>query len=117
MYSVRRFEPDYWTTRMTSTHVTHVVPDSAPEARYPAEPLPPAPAILSVCDVHKRFVSRREVVEAVRGISLEICAGRVLAFLGPNGAGKTTTIKMIAGLMAPDRGTVRINGRNPIEDH
>ncbi len=51
--------------------------------------------------------------EAVRGVSLTLPAGEVLAFLGPNGAGKTTTIKMIAGLVRPDAGWVRIAGADP----
>ena len=49
----------------------------------------------------------------MQGVSLKILAGEVLAFLGPNGAGKTTTIKMIAGLVRPDAGWVRIAGANP----
>ncbi|MEN9203954.1 MAG: ABC transporter ATP-binding protein [Thermostichus sp. DG_1_6_bins_120] len=52
-------------------------------------------------------------VQAVVDVSLTIAAGEVLAFLGPNGAGKTTTIKLIAGLIRPDAGTVRIVGRDP----
>ncbi|NEP15954.1 MAG: ABC transporter ATP-binding protein [Leptolyngbya sp. SIO4C1] len=51
--------------------------------------------------------------EAVRGVSLTIAAGEVLAFLGPNGAGKTTTIKMIGGLVRPDAGQVSIAGLDP----
>lgn len=51
--------------------------------------------------------------QAVRDVSLRICAGEVLAFLGPNGAGKTTTIKMIGGLVRPDAGQVSIDGLDP----
>jgi len=47
---------------------------------------------------------------AVKGISLEVSAGEVFGFLGPNGAGKTTTIKMMAGLLQPTSGEVRIGG-------
>jgi ABC-2 type transport system ATP-binding protein len=46
----------------------------------------------------------------VKGISLEVAPGEVFGFLGPNGAGKTTTIKMMAGLLQPTSGEVRING-------
>lgn len=53
---------------------------------------------------------------AVQDVSLQMAAGEVLAFLGPNGAGKTTTIKMIAGLILPDAGSVRIAGRDPHRD-
>src|SRR5262245_21612307 len=47
---------------------------------------------------------------AVRDLHLEIGEGELFAFLGPNGAGKTTTIKMIAGLLLPDAGHVRVCG-------
>ncbi len=47
---------------------------------------------------------------AVESLSLEIPAGQFFAFLGPNGAGKTTTIKMIAGLLRPSLGSIRVAG-------
>jgi len=49
-------------------------------------------------------------VEAVRGLSLQIEAGRCFGLLGPNGAGKTTTIEILEGLLAPTSGEVRIFG-------
>jgi len=64
-------------------------------------------------DLRKRYGSRKQSFEAVRGVSLKIASGEVLAFLGPNGAGKTTTIKMIAGLIRPDTGWVKIAGVDP----
>jgi len=53
---------------------------------------------------------------AVRELSLAVRAGEVFAFLGPNGAGKTTTIKVIAGLLHPSSGTVRICGRDVVAE-
>jgi len=47
---------------------------------------------------------------AVQQLTLQVESGELFAFLGPNGAGKTTTIKMIAGLLTPDVGTVRVCG-------
>lgn len=47
---------------------------------------------------------------AVNHISLNVPSGEVMGFLGPNGAGKTTTIRMLAGLMKPDTGTIVLNG-------
>jgi len=56
---------------------------------------------------------------AVRGLHLAIAPGEIYGFLGPNGAGKTTTIRMLAGMLQPSEGTVRIDGReygnNPAE--
>ena len=46
----------------------------------------------------------------LRGVNLEIARGSVLALLGSNGAGKTTLVKILATLLRPDDGTVRVNG-------
>lgn len=50
-------------------------------------------------------------VRAVQGVSLRASAGETIGLLGPNGAGKTTTVSMIAGLVRPDSGSVKIEGR------
>lgn len=47
---------------------------------------------------------------AVNDVSFTLSRGEVLGFLGPNGAGKTTTLQMLCGLLAPDTGTIKING-------
>ena len=49
---------------------------------------------------------------AVDDISLQVKKGEIFGFLGPNGAGKTTTIKMLAGLLQPDKGQIAINNRS-----
>lgn len=69
--------------------------------------------VLDAEHLYKTFRARGKATEAVRDVSLHLDAGEVVAFLGPNGAGKTTTIKMIATLIRPDRGEVRILGENP----
>jgi energy-coupling factor transport system ATP-binding protein len=51
-------------------------------------------------------------VEAVRGVSLSIPAGQAVAILGQNGSGKTTLVKHLNGLLRPDAGDVRIDGRS-----
>jgi ABC-2 type transport system ATP-binding protein len=68
---------------------------------------------LEVENLRKTYRYGSKLVEAVRSVSLTLAVGEVLAFLGPNGAGKTTTIKMIAGLIRPDAGRVRIAGVDP----
>jgi len=50
---------------------------------------------------------------AVNHLSLDIGHGETVALLGPNGAGKTTTISMLLGLLAPDSGSVAIQGMSP----
>lgn len=50
-----------------------------------------------------------DTIKAVDDISFEVKEGEIFGFLGPNGAGKTTTISMIAGLLKPDSGKIRIN--------
>jgi ABC-2 type transport system ATP-binding protein len=60
-----------------------------------------APA-LRVERLDKRFGERR----AVREVAFEVGRGELLAIIGPNGAGKTTLLSMLAGILAPDAGTV-----------
>jgi ABC-2 type transport system ATP-binding protein len=61
--------------------------------------------------VHRRY----ELVKAVDDISFEIAPGERVGFLGPNGAGKTTTLKVLAGLLYPTGGEVRVAGHVPFE--
>ncbi len=51
-------------------------------------------------------------VQALRGASLQVEAGEVVALIGSNGAGKTTMLRTISGLMHPGRGTVKFDGRD-----
>ena len=54
-------------------------------------------------------------VEAVRDVSLHARAGAVTGLVGPNGSGKTTLFLMLASLLTPDAGTIRIGDVDPIE--
>ncbi|HUZ83805.1 MAG TPA: ABC transporter ATP-binding protein, partial [Gaiellales bacterium] len=53
---------------------------------------------------------------AVDDVSFTIAAGEIFGIIGPNGAGKTTTIECIAGLRAPDAGTIRVLGLDSRSD-
>lgn len=53
---------------------------------------------------------------AVDGLSLEVPAGEVLALLGHNGAGKTTTVRLLNGILRPERGGSRVLGLDPVAD-
>ncbi|WP_454167630.1 ABC transporter ATP-binding protein [Microbacterium lacticum] len=55
-------------------------------------------------------------VHAVRNVSLEARAGAVTGLVGPNGSGKTTLLLMLASLLAPDAGMLRIGGIDPVSD-
>jgi len=55
-------------------------------------------------------------VAAVRGIDLTAFAGRATALLGRNGAGKSTTMRVLAGVIPPSEGTVRVDGLDVAED-
>jgi ABC-2 type transport system ATP-binding protein len=65
-----------------------------------------APAALEIRGLSKSFGG----THAVRGLDLNLRAGEFYALLGPNGAGKTTTLRMVAGLLRPDAGSIRILG-------
>lgn len=56
-------------------------------------------------------------VEAIVDLSLSIASGEMFGLIGPDGAGKTTTIRLICGLLAADKGSVRVLGLDPRREH
>lgn len=68
-------------------------------------------AVVSVTDLRKRY--RRRDPWAVDGVNFELEAGQAFGLLGPNGAGKTSVVKMIAGLLRPDGGSISLFGTDP----
>jgi branched-chain amino acid transport system ATP-binding protein len=73
--------------------------------------------LLSVEGVVAGYTSADDVL---KGVDLELAAGEIVSVIGPNGAGKSTLLKVIAGVLAPSRGRVRLNdaaihGRAPRE--
>ncbi|MDX1383187.1 MAG: ATP-binding cassette domain-containing protein [Thermoanaerobaculia bacterium] len=73
--------------------------------------------MIEVSGLHRRFGD----VVAVDDVSFTAPDGRITGLLGPNGAGKSTTLRVIYGLLRPDRGTARIDGvdalTDPLEGH
>ncbi len=67
-----------------------------------------APPVLSVVDVHTYYGS----IHALRGISLEVHQGEIVALIGGNGAGKSTTLNSISGLVRPRSGQITLNGED-----
>ena len=65
-----------------------------------------APAFLDIRDAEKRFGA----ATVLAGVDLAVARGEFVSLLGPSGCGKTTLLRIIAGLLRPDRGTVRLDG-------
>ena len=76
----------------------------APTTREVAEA--PKPPIMELIDIRAAYGR----IEVLRGVSLSIPHGSVVALLGPNGAGKTTTLKVASGQLEPTSGHVHIGG-------
>ena len=64
--------------------------------------------LLEIDDVHVFYGA----VEALKGVSLQVDRGEIVALIGANGAGKTTTLKMISGVRPVKKGAVRFDGRD-----
>ncbi len=92
--------------------MTHDASLSAPaNARVAPSLSHSSPAALQLTNLRKAFVR-----PAVDGLSLTIHQGEFYALLGPNGAGKTTTLRMVAGLLKPDAGSISICGIDAMAD-
>lgn len=67
----------------------------------------------------KTFRRKKETVEAVKQVDLDVAQGELVAFLGPNGAGKSTTMRMLTSVLKPTSGTAEVAGcdvvRNPAD--
>lgn len=71
--------------------------------------------ILEATDVHKSFDTPVGSIEVLRGLFLSVAAGETLAVVGQSGSGKSTLLSLLAGLDAPTRGSIRIDGRDLAE--
>ncbi len=67
------------------------------------------PPIVQVSDLQKTY---KGGFEALKGVSLTIEQGEILALLGPNGAGKTTLISTVCGITTPSSGTALVGGHD-----
>jgi ABC-2 type transport system ATP-binding protein len=73
--------------------------------------MPPQQFALEICGLCKSFDR-----PAVDSLELKVRQGEFYALLGPNGAGKTTTLRMVAGLLRPDAGSIRVGGIDALAD-
>jgi putative ABC transport system ATP-binding protein len=72
--------------------------------------LAPPPAAVSAVDLTRRYGRGDATVHALRGVSLDVLEGELVAVMGPSGSGKSTLMHILAGLDPPTEGTVRIGG-------
>ncbi len=72
--------------------------------------------MIEVRDLHKSFATKTGMVKAVQGVSFTARDGEITGLLGPNGAGKTTTLRMLYTLMAPQSGSVQVDGFDSVRD-
>ncbi len=70
------------------------------------------PAAVEVASLTKRFAA----LTAVDGLSFSVARGEIFGLVGPDGAGKTTVMRMLAGVMRPDAGTVILDGVDVVSD-
>lgn len=71
--------------------------------------------VININEITKSY--NKAGIKAVDNLSLRVRPGEIFGFLGPNGAGKTTTIKMIVGLLNPDKGNITVKGFDNQKQH
>lgn len=79
-------------------------------------PNPETAPALEIRGLRRTYGAGDSAFEAVRGVSLTVERGTLVALLGTNGAGKTSTMEVVEGLAAPSGGTVRVLGLDPVAD-
>ena len=69
--------------------------------------------MIEIKNVTKSYVKNKKTID---NLNLQIKDGEIFGFLGPNGAGKSTSIKMMTGILFPDKGNIDILGLNPVKN-
>lgn len=77
-----------------------------PSTVYPKMP------VLEAINLHKKYTSTRQgtILPAIQDVSFSLAPGEFLCIVGPSGCGKTTLLRLLAGLIQPDQGEVRLHG-------
>jgi ABC-2 type transport system ATP-binding protein len=76
----------------------------------------PTDTIITARGLTKRFTVKKEVVNAVTDLDLDVRRGELVAFLGPNGAGKSTSLRMLTTLLPPTSGSATVAGHDIATD-
>ena len=76
----------------------------------------PTDTIITARGLTKRFTVKKDVVNAVTDLDLDVRRGELVAFLGPNGAGKSTSLRMLTTLLPPTSGTAAVAGHDIATD-
>ena len=75
--------------------------------------MPPAPPAVECDGISVHFVSERQAVTALHNLSIRVATGSLLTVLGPSGCGKSTLLRVIADIVRPQTGEVRVHGGTP----
>ncbi len=86
--------------------------ESQPELKTPVNGPVAATAVTEPLLQTEKLVKEYRQRRVVNGVSIGVAAGEIVGLLGPNGAGKTTTFNIVVGIVRPDEGSVRFEGRD-----
>jgi lipoprotein-releasing system ATP-binding protein len=78
-----------------------------PDVVLCGERIPWKPMLIHLEDIYKRYMQHKTQIEVLRGVSMQIAAGEMVAIVGPSGAGKSTLLHLMGGLERPSSGVVR----------
>lgn len=67
--------------------------------------------MIEFCNVNKCFYTEKDSTDVLSHINFQIEEGKIVAIVGPSGCGKSTLLNLLCGLLKPDNGTIKVNGK------